>query len=116
MKDKQISNMTAVEGPRQCAQQYLPSSTKPSHRDGSHGRISSLGQWKYEEWEHYLRYLLIILLFLTSAVASRDFWVSYFNGTVVPRALWGWMPSKTSIIIHDPENFDWEAASFYNFY
>lgn len=54
--------------------------------------------------------------FLISAVASRDFWVSYFNSTVVPRALWGWMPSQTSIIIHGPENFDWEAASFHNSY
>jgi hypothetical protein len=111
MQHMEVKNTTAMGG--------------QSHREGSHERRRrrklSPGKPKYN---HYRRHLLMILLVLTFAtVASKDFWVSYFNAIMVPRARWGWViPSQTgsssssSIILSDPDTFDWEAASFYNPY
>jgi len=102
MGEDESSHMLAIKGSRHCAQQCLPFPT-PSHR---HLSKSSLGNREYKTRRHYLCLVLVILSALTFAIA-KDLW--YLNTT--PGALWGWMTSQTSMLIHDMDSFDWEAAS-----
>ncbi|TGO38659.1 hypothetical protein BHYA_0070g00300 [Botrytis hyacinthi] len=100
-----MSKMTAATWRKYCAQEDLLASARLRHRTLLEGN-SCLGKRG-----HYIRYLLLIVLVLVFSVASKNFWGSYF-----PKGLWNFMPGQNSIVIHDPENFDWETASFHNSY
>lgn len=94
-----MSKITAARWPKYYAQEDLLASAQPRHR-------TPLESAYLGKSGHYIRYLLLIMLVLVFAVVSKNFW-SFYS----PRALWNLMPSQSSIIIHDPENFDWETAS-----
>jgi hypothetical protein len=51
--------------------------------------------------------LLSISLFALTFAIAKDLW----HRNLTLGALWEWRPSHTGSLIHDPGDFDWEAAS-----